>query len=117
MSDLLKLAENLGGEVLQDMKGSIGDAWSTLSDHQRATVEKVATKVVEFRLRVKLEPDNPDLKAKLETWESAVLDWKAWGVMGIEDAFWKGVARVGSSLGSFLGALGGEALGRLIPGL
>lgn len=117
MSDILKLAEGLGKEILADMKGSIGDAWDSLTDEQVATVKKVAIKVPEYRLRVKLDPDNQDLKDKLETWESATLDWRAWGEMGAEDAFWKGVERVAGSLGSFLGALGGEALDRLVPGL
>lgn len=117
MSDILKLAEGLGKEILTDLKGSIGDEWDGLTPEQQATVEKVAIKVPEYRLRVKLDPDNVDLRAKLETWESAVLDWTAWGAMGLEDAFWKGVGRVGISLGTFLGSLGGEALSRIIPGL
>ena len=117
MSEIFDLAKSLGGEVFEDMKTSLESSWDGLTQEQQDTVKKVGLKVVEYRLKVKIDPTNADLKGKLETWESAVLDWKAWGEMGLEDAFWKRIARVGSALGSFLGSVAGEAISRIVPGL
>lgn len=116
MSEILQLAEGLGKGIFNEMKSHIGERWDSITDEQKDTVKKVATGVVEYRLKVKLDPSDEN-KQLLETYESAVKDWRAWGEMWAEDAFWKGVAKVGASLGSFLGALAGEALDRVVPGL
>jgi len=116
MSEVEMLADGLGTAIFNEIRGSVGeDRWDSLSGGQKDTIKTIARKVMEYRLKVQLHPTDEN-KQLLETYESAVLDWRVWGEMWAEDAFWEGVARVGNALGSFLGAAATEALGRIVPG-
>lgn len=105
MSEIAALAEVTGKEILHDMQTSIGDDWSSLTDAQKQSIKRVAERAVEIPLRMKLTSDpavKANLEAQLEATLSSVADWKTWGELALEDAFWKGVQKVASTLGSFL---------------
>ena len=120
MSEIFELAKSQSEKILEHLKESIGDAWESLPDEKKQTVETLALKIPEFRLRVLIDSDNEDLRAKLETYESAAGDWKVWTELEGEklyNSFWGGVERTARSLGTFLGVAAGEFVSRLIPGV
>lgn len=114
MSELNGLATDLSNEVYNDLKTSLGDQWGQLTDENKAIIKHVATNVLVYRFKVKMDPDDEELKEILETWESSVLDWNAWGQMAIGQFFWESVSKVANALGEFLGAAAGKALDELI---
>ena len=120
MSEFAALAEKLGGDVVTEVKGSLAADYEALTDEQKASIKTAGVKVMDLRLRLQVASDPieiADLQAKLQAVESAVQDWKVWGEIGADVAFWKGVQVVAATLGSFLGGRVGEAANRLIPGL
>ncbi len=105
MSEIAELARISGKEILNDMQTSIGDDWSSLTEKQMDSIARVAQRAVELPLKIKIASslvDKTDLEAQLEATLSSVKDWKTWSELALEDAFWKGVQRVASTLGSFL---------------
>jgi len=105
VSEILELAKLTSREILNNMKTSIGDDWSSLTAQQKESIARVALRTAELPLKIKIETDpikKADLEAQLEATLSTVKDWKTWSELALEDAFWKGVKRVSESLGSFL---------------
>ncbi len=110
----------LGLEVLNEVKTALGDDYKSLTDEQRLSIRETATMAMEKEIALKTETEPAkiaDLKLQLEAIESTVTDWKVWGVLGVEEAFWKGVQKVAATIGSFLSAFALEALKRLVPGI
>ena len=100
-------AEHLGLQVLQEVKDSLGDDYAKLTDRQRLSIRDTAIMMMEKELALATEDDvvkKQEIKEQIQALESIVKDWKVWGEMAIEDAFWKGVQKVAVTFGSFLGA-------------
>jgi len=117
---LASLAEQQGKDILENLRNLIEDDWDNLPDEKKEAIQTIAVKIPEFRLRLLVDPENADLKAKLETYESAAADWKVWAELEgekLHNAFWEGVARAAAAFGAFLGAAAGEFAGRTFPGL
>lgn len=110
MSEFLELAEQLSLDVVKEVKESLGGDYEALTAEQQASIKDTAVRVIDLRLRLKAGEDVAD---KLQAVESTVKDWKVWGQIGADVAFWKGVKVVAETLGTFLA---GAAKG-FIPGL
>ena len=113
-------AAELGRQVLADVQTSLGDDYETLSAAQKASIEQTATMLMGKQLELSTQPGaerTAELEAQIQALESTVQDWKVWGVLALEDAFWEGVKRAAETLGSFLAAFATEAIGRIVPGL
>lgn len=111
MREFGELAESLAGEVIEEVQAALGDDYDSLTDEQKESIRWTAEKVLELRIRVKT--GEVGAEEKLEAVESTVQDWKVWGEIGADAAFWKGVQVVAETLGSFLAGAGRG----LIPGL
>ena len=107
MTELTDLALGLGKEVLAEVKASLGEDYASLTDEQKQSIEDTAAKLLELQLRSK---SGEDVEAQLQAVVSTIQDWKVWGEFATESAFWKGVQKVASALGSFLGGLAGPII-------
>jgi len=114
VSDFEGQAKDLGLKVFYDVKNSLGDDWDGLTEDQKQSIAHVAEKIMELELRQKA---GEDVTAKLEAVSSTIQDWKVWGELAVEEAFWKGVQKVAETIGSFLAAFATEALKRIVPGV
>ena len=113
-------AIDLGLEVVNEVKLSLGDDYDTLTDEQKGSILETATLLMEKEIALATETDEAKkkgLKDQIQALESTVSNWKVWGELAIEDAFWKGVQKVAATIGSFLAAFATEAISRIVPGL
>ena len=101
MSTLADVATSLGRDLVGEVKTSIGEDYNSLTTEQTDSIQETAIFYYELQLRAKAGEDVAD---KLQAVASTVQDWKVWGELGVEDAFWKGVQKVASIFGTFLGA-------------
>lgn len=108
MSDLSELAVKLGGDVVAEVKASLGEDYASLTDEQKASIARTGVALMELQLRAKA---GEDVALKLEAVESTVQDWKVWGEISADVAFWKGVQKVAQTFGSFLAGAAGKFLG------
>ena len=113
-------AAELGKQVLEEVKTSLGDDYDSLTKEQTDSIEETATMLMAKQIELATTDDatkKQELTAQIEALESIVQDWKVWGVLGVEDAFWKGVSKVAATIGTFLASFATEALSRIVPGL
>lgn len=113
-------ASDLGKQVVDEVKLSLGDDYKSLTGEQKDSILETGTLLMKKELELAAETDEGkklEIKDQIQALESTVTDWKVWGELAIEDAFWKGVQKVASTIGSFLAAFAGEAISRLVPGL
>lgn len=86
-------------DVVNEIKESLGDAWTAMSEDEKESVARVA------RRYLKLKFDShagKDVSKQLAVVTSTIKDWKVVGSISFHDAFMKGVKKAGEILASFL---------------
>lgn len=117
MSDILDLAKELGTDVVAEVKTVLGNDYETLTEDQKESIKRTANTYMALQLRLKVAKakgatgEVQDLEEKVQAVESTILDWKVWGELEADTAFWKGVEKVASTFGSFLGGAASTFLG------
>jgi len=97
--------------ALDEIMGSLGDKWNTITDEHKRAAARSARRLVELEFKKRTGEDVSD--ADIAFVKVTVEGFKLAGEIALYDAFWKGLNKAFEALGSFLVGAGKS----LVPGL
>lgn len=99
--------------AVSEISDIAGNAWSSLSQDQKASLERAARRWLELTTREKAGENVTAQKLFVQT---TLNEFKLAGQVVVHDAFWKGVEKALDLLGTFLGKAGAAFLQSAIQG-
>lgn len=108
------LAKDLGGQVLDTVKKSYGEAWDQVKDEVKEVLSEVAKDAGRLAVR---KMRGEDVSEEQKHIDAQLLNLKVAGEILAVRTFWESFGEVMGVLGKSLGVIAGAALSKLTGGI